>query len=117
MIFVLSMYKVIVFFLKGRDSEKKTVIACEHTSAALSCLADQTISVVSAVYGRTDRTTCPNSAMSNTNCRTGAAATSLVEKLCTGQNACSVSASNGIFGDPCVGTFKYLQVVYLCTYK
>ena len=28
-----------------------------------------------------------------------------------------MSASNGVFGDPCVGTYKYLEVSYDCKYS
>ncbi|KAL1132643.1 hypothetical protein AAG570_010595 [Ranatra chinensis] len=31
-------------------------------------------------------------------------------------SSCAVIASNGIFGDPCGGTVKYLEVAYRCIY-
>lgn len=33
---------------------------------------------------------------------------------CNGQRTCVVGATNGEFGDPCVGTIKYLSVHYEC---
>ncbi|MCU0665131.1 MAG: hypothetical protein MUC50_22750, partial [Myxococcota bacterium] len=33
---------------------------------------------------------------------------------CLGKSSCTVSASNGVFGDPCSGTAKKLAVVYAC---
>ena len=34
----------------------------------------------------------------------------------TGKNqaSCELPASNSVYGDPCVGTFKYLEVKYQC---
>jgi hypothetical protein len=38
-----------------------------------------------------------------------------VKKQCDGhQSSCDVSANNGIFGDPCPGTYKYLKIGYEC---
>lgn len=36
---------------------------------------------------------------------------------CNGKNSCTVSASNSVFGDPCGGTYKYLEVSYVCDCK
>ncbi|MGI4401095.1 hypothetical protein ACR2V8_26930, partial [Klebsiella pneumoniae] len=33
---------------------------------------------------------------------------------CNYRGFCTVRASNSVFGDPCVGTFKYLDVSYYC---
>lgn len=33
---------------------------------------------------------------------------------CNGKNSCTIRASNSVFGDPCVGTYKYLEVSYVC---
>ena len=37
-----------------------------------------------------------------------------VKKKCDSKSFCQVYASNSVFGDPCVGTIKYLQVSYSC---
>ncbi|ABO95066.1 predicted protein, partial [Ostreococcus lucimarinus CCE9901] len=89
-------------------------VACEGSSKTLSCPAGKTISVNAASYGRHDGTTCPHSATSNRNCH---ATNSLekVKKMCEGKTSCTVTASHGIFGDPCAGTYKYLSVDYECT--
>ena len=39
---------------------------------------------------------------------------STVRHECDNRRHCVVTATNGVFGDPCVGTFKYLQVKYDC---
>ncbi|ETW01275.1 hypothetical protein H310_06846 [Aphanomyces invadans] len=41
----------------------------------------------------------------------------VVERTCLGKDTCSVAASNGWFGDPCVGTYKRLTITAECTQK
>uniref|UniRef100_A0A3B5QYU7 SUEL-type lectin domain-containing protein n=1 Tax=Xiphophorus maculatus TaxID=8083 RepID=A0A3B5QYU7_XIPMA len=88
----------------------RTVVACEGSEAQISCGKD--IFVIGAIYGRSDRMTCsygiPAEQTKNTNCATRA------ESVCEGRSACAVLASSAVFGDPCVGTYKYLEVLYLC---
>ncbi|KAL5020104.1 hypothetical protein ScPMuIL_002996 [Solemya velum] len=91
-------------------------VTCEHKTAHLSCPVGKEIHIAHANYGRTDVTTCPHSAMSNTNCHSGPAAANVVKNSCDGRNSCSVLVNNNnMQGDPCVGTFKYLNVDYHCT--
>eukprot|EP01046_Picozoa_sp_COSAG06_P107151 COSAG06_NODE_53462_length_300_cov_0.472637_1_plen_78_part_01 len=40
--------------------------------------------------------------------------TAIVQAACQGQETCSIAATNGVFGDPCGGTYKYLTVNYNC---
>ncbi|KAG7226938.1 hypothetical protein INR49_022233 [Caranx melampygus] len=93
------------------------VTACEGSTASLFCDPGQEIVVLGAYYGRSDQTTCsferPNSQTQNTLCIHH---TSRVAKSCEGRNSCTVRASNSVFGDPCVGTYKYLEVSYVCQY-
>ena len=43
-----------------------------------------------------------------------ASSESMVETLCVGRQACTVTAANGTFGDPCNGTPKSLSVEVAC---
>uniref|UniRef100_A0A3B5QUP1 SUEL-type lectin domain-containing protein n=1 Tax=Xiphophorus maculatus TaxID=8083 RepID=A0A3B5QUP1_XIPMA len=74
-----------------------------------------TIYVTSATYGRTDKKTCsarrPADQLKNTECFTYAEE---VGERCNGKQWCKVKASNYVFGDPCYGTYKYLEVEYIC---
>ncbi|XP_056589525.1 uncharacterized protein LOC130409523 [Triplophysa dalaica] len=92
------------------------LVTCESGTARLSC-GHGTINVVSANYGRTDRTTCssgkPANQLSNTQC-TQSTSLSVVTTRCDGKPDCSISVNNAVFGDPCVGTYKYLIVSYTC---
>uniref|UniRef100_A0A3Q2VBZ0 SUEL-type lectin domain-containing protein n=1 Tax=Haplochromis burtoni TaxID=8153 RepID=A0A3Q2VBZ0_HAPBU len=73
-----------------------------------------------ADYGRHDKTTCsagrPASQLQDVQC-SSQTSTSVAAERCNGKNSCTISASNSVFGDPCVGTYKYLEVVYTCQCK
>nr|XP_014265748.2 rhamnose-binding lectin isoform X1 [Maylandia zebra] len=90
-------------------------ITCEHSYANLHCDEGHVIVVLSAEYGRDDSTTCsykrPPAQLSNTQC---SIPTSKVAESCNGRNSCSIKVRNSMFGDPCPGTYKYLEVVYTC---
>ncbi|XP_054627500.1 L-rhamnose-binding lectin CSL1-like [Dunckerocampus dactyliophorus] len=92
------------------------VLACEDSLAHLSCDEWKVISVRKAIYGRLDQTTCiferPPSQVQNDECKSKV--TSVVANSCNGKNSCTIRVSNGAFGDPCGGTYKYLKVFYKC---
>ncbi|KAL5010687.1 hypothetical protein ScPMuIL_012992 [Solemya velum] len=92
---------------------EENVIICEHDSATLTCPDGEMIDILSANYGRTEFETCPHPARSDLQCVSGSAVTENV-RSCNNRNSCTLAASNGIFGDPCYGTFKYLNVTYDC---
>ncbi|XP_032419915.1 L-rhamnose-binding lectin CSL3-like, partial [Xiphophorus hellerii] len=95
--------------------EEKSLVACEGTVARLHCEEGQAIYVTSATYGRTDKKTCSARRLAdqleNTECFTYAEE---VGERCNGKQWCKVKASNYVFGDPCYGTYKYLEVEYIC---
>ncbi|XP_047214309.1 L-rhamnose-binding lectin SML-like [Girardinichthys multiradiatus] len=92
-------------------------VTCEHSYATLHCEHGQVIFVYGADYGRRDHTTCsyrgPASQTENVYCSNP---TRKVVEICNGKNSCTIRASNSVFGDPCAGTFKYLEVAYTCEY-
>ncbi|XP_050926950.1 rhamnose-binding lectin [Lates calcarifer] len=91
------------------------LVVCEHSLGHLCCDIGQVIHVYGADFGRRDQTTCsyqrPTSQVQNVYC---SSPTSKVAESCNGRNSCTISASNSVFGDPCVGTYKYLEVAYTC---
>uniref|UniRef100_A0A3B4FE18 SUEL-type lectin domain-containing protein n=1 Tax=Pundamilia nyererei TaxID=303518 RepID=A0A3B4FE18_9CICH len=93
---------------------------CLEKNKTLNCSSDEghVIVVLSAEYGRDDSTTCsykrPPAQLSNTQC---SIPTSKVAESCNGRNSCSIKVRNSMFGDPCPGTYKYLEVVYTCESK
>ncbi|XP_035990694.1 L-rhamnose-binding lectin SML-like [Fundulus heteroclitus] len=92
-------------------------VICEHSLSNLRCDEGQVIVIYGADYGRRDHNTCAyeRAAMhiKNTACYSP---TIKVAESCQGKNSCTVVASNSVFGDPCRGTFKYLEVAYACQY-
>ena len=90
--------------------------ACEHSKFHLECDPGQTISILSAMYGRQTSSICPDGPIKTNSC---AAENSLavVRENCNGHRTCDGKASNGVFGDPCRGTFKYLDIEYKCEGK
>ncbi|KAM4563929.1 L-rhamnose-binding lectin SML-like isoform 2-T2 [Odontesthes bonariensis] len=92
-------------------------VTCEHSVAYLQCDQGQVIFVYGADYGRRDKSTCvygrPESQIENSVCSNP---TVKVADSCNGKNSCIIKASNSVFGDPCVGTYKYLEVAYACQY-
>lgn len=88
-------------------------VVCEHAEMAINCAEGETIQIQSAGYGRWNYSTCDNSAMSTASC-SASGALNTVKGLCDGKSSCSVKASNSVFGDPCYGTYKYLEVQYKC---
>uniref|UniRef100_A0A3P9DMW7 SUEL-type lectin domain-containing protein n=1 Tax=Maylandia zebra TaxID=106582 RepID=A0A3P9DMW7_9CICH len=91
---------------------------CEGSEANLQC--GEVLVIHGANYGRRDKTTCsdgrPASQLQVVQC-SSQTSTSVVAKSCNGKNSCTISASNSVFGDPCVGTYKYLEVDYTCQFQ
>ncbi|CAB1334486.1 unnamed protein product [Coregonus sp. 'balchen'] len=95
-------------------------ITCEGSDALLEC-DEGTIQIHSANYGRRDQLVCSfnrlANQLANTNCLSQSTTASKVEKRCDGNSQCNVPASSSLYGDPCVGTYKYLDVAYTCSKK
>ncbi|KAM3872152.1 L-rhamnose-binding lectin SML-like [Diretmus argenteus] len=89
----------------------------DTTYTCLPANQGQVITVHGADYGRRDQTTCsykrPASQIENVLC---SRPTSKVAESCNGKNSCTINASNSVFGDPCGGTYKYLELAYTCEY-
>ncbi|XP_066572184.1 L-rhamnose-binding lectin CSL3 isoform X2 [Amia ocellicauda] len=100
----------------GCKADIETSITCESTSSQLSCGTD-VIEIYSANYGRTDSSICsqgkPTSQLVNVKCFLPQAIDS-VSQRCSGKTNCEVTANNAVFTDPCVGTYKYLEITYAC---
>jgi len=88
-----------------------TETICENQKGGLSCEGSKTIQVHSAFYGRHDGETCPSSHIQTTSCHSDRL--EYVRAECEGKQECRLASNNG-FGDPCGGTYKYLQATYYC---
>ncbi|KAF5907285.1 rhamnose-binding lectin-like, partial [Clarias magur] len=95
------------------------VLICEDGCSSLDCGGDL-IQIINANYRRANSRICsngiPDAQTKNTNCY-APRTFSTVSAQCNGQKRCTLRASNTIFTDPCVGTFKYLTVSYFCSRK
>ncbi|KAM6924908.1 L-rhamnose-binding lectin SML-like, partial [Xenentodon cancila] len=91
---------------------------CEGSLAHLTCEEGQIIVVYGADYGRRDQSICsykrPASQIQNVVC---SSPTKTVAERCNGKNSCTIRVRNTEFGDPCQGTYKYLEVSYVCECK
>ena len=90
---------------------------CYGSNKTIKCDSNQNLSIISANYGRTNSLICIggqyctiNSTFSNIKCLLDK--TSYFQSLCNDKNSCQVTTLG--FVDPCVGTFKYLDIIYQC---
>ena len=90
--------------------------ACEGFDLKLDCNGKGKIQVVAANYGRTLSNICKGTNDVNTKCNNNAVSLKVLQNACSNKPSCTVKAANNIFGDPCVGTYKYLEVHYYCNW-
>lgn len=103
---------LLCFILTDKSSAIKK-IACEHRRLQLSCAARYYIDVQHANYGRRNHHTCRGAQWWRVPCIARHSLTK-VKKACQGKQQCSLYASNSVYGDPCRGSNKYLEVTYRC---
>ncbi len=82
---------------------------CEGDSQSISCVCHWSIGIISANYGRmAGGHICPGP-INTTNC--GAVGSlNITKTACQGKQYCDLQAKNSVYGDPCPGTRKYLEV-------
>lgn len=87
---------------------------CGPHSQIISCPSNKPkINIISANYGRLTGGHICGGPVRTTNC--GAAGSlDKVKRFCQGKRSCYLRASHLIYGDPCFGTLKYLEVRYRC---
>ncbi|KAI8489573.1 hypothetical protein Bbelb_327400 [Branchiostoma belcheri] len=86
--------------------------ACGGQTLQLSCSVGQTLLIDDANYGRTSAVhTCGSD--SSTGCQAPNSLSTMRER-CQGLQLCCVTADDQVFGDPCSGVPKYLEVTYRC---
>uniref|UniRef100_A0A672HAU2 SUEL-type lectin domain-containing protein n=1 Tax=Salarias fasciatus TaxID=181472 RepID=A0A672HAU2_SALFA len=112
-------YLEVDYVCQGEQAGGKNSVTCEGSTAQLKCDAGQVISIIKANYGRLDGRKCargrPKSQLNNVKCSNPPRPlTPFSVHRCDGKQTCSIRASNSVFGDPCRGTYKYLEVDYIC---
>ncbi|XP_065672701.1 uncharacterized protein LOC105845300 isoform X3 [Hydra vulgaris] len=88
------------------------VQACEGSDLTIDSRGKGIINILEANYGRTSSSVCPGPNDWNTNCNNQKRSLDIVQSRCSSKSFCTVQATSAVFGDPCVGTFKYLEVKY-----
>ncbi|XP_069139267.1 L-rhamnose-binding lectin CSL2-like [Argopecten irradians] len=94
------------------SSGLRSEIVCESQKSNIRCLPGHKLALVGVDYGRHDEITCPSPAMYNLTCHSNVAMKKLLH--CNGKESCNLVAKNSVFGNPCLGTYKYLEVRYRC---
>ncbi|XP_069109028.1 L-rhamnose-binding lectin CSL3-like [Argopecten irradians] len=88
-------------------------ITCENRKTTLSCRSGEVLDIVSANYGRSELDICYSKIIKTTHCSSSKSFYKVYDQ-CQGLRKCRLSASNNVYGDPCRGTVKYLDVEYRC---
>lgn len=107
-------FRIIHPFLGLYPEALLTGLQCEGNQLTLECPSNYHIQISTAFYGRQDARTCSHeSAILSTNC-SSTTSLSKVSQLCQSKRICDVYAFSSLLGDPCEGTFKYLEVAFSC---
>lgn len=90
-------------------------IICQNRRGSLRCPRRKRIKILYANYGRTQRRVCPHISINTTRCFS-IRSTAIIRRACNGRSSCRLYAKNRIYGDPCWGTYKYIDVKYQCVW-
>ncbi|XP_031422832.1 L-rhamnose-binding lectin CSL3-like [Clupea harengus] len=111
-----TFFGLIAFIALCQNGIEARGAVCEGRTAHLPCERGF-IKLISASYGRSDRTTCssgrPSNQLSNTQCHQYRSRRIMSDR-CDGMSSCTVPVTNSVFSDPCRGTYKYLDVSFTC---
>nr|XP_054920459.1 latrophilin Cirl-like isoform X2 [Dermacentor andersoni] len=99
----------------GGGSLYKTAYACEGSQLGFSCPEGQLISLIRANYGRFSISICNEHGTLDwsVDCKSNRSY-NVIRDRCHLNNSCHVLVESLTFGDPCPGTYKYLEVQYRC---
>lgn len=111
---IFKKHYIIMLSITGCDEKIKRGTVCEHRTLSLNCPLETVIEVSSANYGRLSKHICHSATSHRTTTCRASSSLNKVKASCNGKRSCKISASNRVFGDPCVGIFKYLEVNFIC---
>ncbi|XP_061191817.1 cadherin-23-like [Saccostrea echinata] len=97
----------------GDTYSGQSFVLCEGQAGYIQCEVGKLIRIISAVYGRTTNDICPSSNLGSLRCQSHSS-TDRAKWSCNGYRRCRLSADSSIFGEPCVGVDKYLEVSFHC---
>ncbi|CAG2104110.1 unnamed protein product [Medioppia subpectinata] len=98
-----------------RPPRYRTLYACEGSSLEIVCEEGTHINLIRANFGRFSISVCNDNGnvdwsvdcMSHRSFR-------VMQESCGMKRSCKLPASANVFGDPCLGTLKYLEAHYQC---
>ncbi|XP_068754841.1 uncharacterized protein [Montipora capricornis] len=91
----------------------RTGYVCENDVIKLRCDKFKVLKIHGADYGRGEDSVCRKDQRSNYTC-TLVDKTHSVKSRCDNKRKCTIKALSSIFGDPCPGFNKYLNIIYVC---
>ena len=99
----------------GEEEQYETHYACEDTRLNISCAPGLHLNIIRANYGRFSIAICNlhGNTEWSVNCMSPRTLR-VIRARCQGGSECQVPVDSTIFGDPCPGTFKYIEVHYSC---
>ncbi|XP_071176263.1 L-rhamnose-binding lectin ELEL-1-like [Mytilus edulis] len=111
-----NIYASVIVLLFLCDQGFSDIIICEGQSAYIHCKWPRhRIQIYQAIYGRTTgRIVCPHPSIRTHNCRSSVS-NRKIKLQCNRRSLCKLDSNNHQFGDPCYGTYKYLEVKYKCS--
>ncbi len=103
--------------VSGGGDQYETAYACEDSGLNITCGGggNRRLNIIRANYGRFSIAIC--NVHGNTewsvNCMSPRTLR-VIRARCQGAESCQVPVDSTIFGDPCPGTLKYVEVHYSC---
>jgi len=86
---------------------------CALRTRTFNCPYGSNMWIEEGMYGRLTNKICGYGSLRNMSCSSDV--TSVVRKSCQNKMVCKIQVTDAVYGDPCPGTFKYLQIHYRCT--
>lgn len=91
----------------------QSFVLCQGQEGYIQCGPGKAIRILSAVYGRLSDVICPSHHVGSLTCR-APSSTDHAKWSCNGYRRCSLFADSSVFGEPCSGVNKYLEVSFHC---
>lgn len=91
----------------------QSFVLCQGQEGYIQCGPGKAIRILSAVYGRLSDVICPSHHVGSLTCR-APSSTDHAKWSCNGYRRCSLFADSSVFGEPCSGVNKYMEVSFHC---
>lgn len=91
----------------------QSFVLCQGQEGYIQCGPGKAIRILSAVYGRLSDVICPSHHVGSLTCH-APSSSDHAKWSCNGYRRCSLFADSSVFGEPCSGVNKYLEVSFHC---